>query len=207
MTQYLYLAMNQLLLFVKNPIAGRTKTRLAASVGHDKALDMYQMLLDYTRSQTDALVGVKRLLMYSEAIMKADGWSDDGYQKMVQQGEGLGERMTNAFANAFSDGGTKVIIIGSDCPGITTQILEKAFRALATSEVVIGPALDGGYYLLGMNAYYPDLFMNINWSTERVAEQTRERAATQGLGVTELEPLSDVDTLEDWLGYGWEIPA
>ena len=115
--------------------------------------------------------------------------------------------MENAFADAFGAGGQKVVIIGSDCPGITTSLLEEAFTKLETSYVVIGPATDGGYYLLGMRQFVPHLFRDIAWSTSEVAKQTLAIAAANGFTVAELVALSDVDHVEDWLAYGWEIPA
>lgn len=195
-----------LIIFVKNPIPGKTKTRLAASVGHEKALKMYQQLLDYTEEQTAALPATKKLLFYSEAIVTDDGWSKDVFDKRVQSGPDLGSRMQNALQAAFQEGATQVIIIGSDCPGVTTDLLKSAQEKLEQHEVVLGPATDGGYYLLGMNAFYPSLLQGIAWSTESVATQTRQQAIAAGLTLGELTTLSDVDYLEDWQHYGWAIP-
>lgn len=198
--------MQSLLIFVKNPIAGQTKTRLAASVGHDKALLMYQQLMDYTRQQTAALDETRRLLLYSNFVPNSDTWPSPPFEKYVQEGADLGSRMKNAFRFAFEQGAKRVIIIGSDCPGVTTTLLKEAFATLEVQDVVLGPALDGGYYLLGMRSFYPSLFDDIAWSTETVAAQTLAATEQLGLSVAQLPALSDVDYLEDWLHYGWAIP-
>ncbi|MBB4079349.1 hypothetical protein GGR28_001969 [Lewinella aquimaris] len=195
-----------LLIMIKNPVAGRTKTRLAQDVGHDKALQMYRILMRHTRDQTLGLSGVTRYLHYSEFIDQNDDWPADDFTKLLQVGPGLGERMSAAFERAFAQGHDRVIVIGSDCPGVTAQLLEDAFAALLTHEVVIGPAHDGGYYLLGMRNPHPELFTEVAWSTAEVLEETLARTQEQGLSVKQLTALSDVDHLEDWLGYGWTMP-
>lgn len=198
--------MKSLLLFVKNPIAGQTKTRLAQSVGHEKALKMYQQLMDHTRAQASALKDTQRLLFYSSFIPTADSWPSPLFDKRLQAGNDLGQRMKNAFLQAFEGGSEQAIIIGSDCPGITTPLLEAAFTALDTKELVLGPALDGGYYLLGMKQLHPSLFDAIAWSTAAVADQTLAAAEALHLSTALLPALSDVDYLEDWQSYGWEVP-
>jgi len=114
--------------------------------------------------------------------------------------------MLDGFRIAFEDGYDKVVIIGSDCPGIDTEYLNEAFAALNEHDVVVGPATDGGYTLLGMRTFTPTLFKNIAWSTSEVLPSTLARAAAAGRSVSQLKPLSDVDYLADWLGYGWALP-
>lgn len=198
--------MPALLLFVKNPIAGKTKTRLAADVGDEMALKMYHILTDWTRQQASALTGVDRYLWYSESITANDAWPAELYHKKQQEGPGLGERMEHALTEAFAAGHDRAVIIGSDCPGITTEYLIEAFAALKDHDVVVGPALDGGYTLLGMRSLHPTLFREMEWSTEEVLPVTLQRASEKKLSVKQLSPLSDVDYLEDWLGYGWALP-
>lgn len=198
--------MPALLLFIKNPIPGQTKTRLAADVGNEMALKMYHVLTDWTRKQASALSGIHRYLWYSNGINGEDAWSNTDYDKHLQQGKGLGERMEHAFELAFQQGHDRAIIIGSDCPGITTEYLKEAFAALAEHDVVVGPALDGGYTLLGMRSLHTILFRDMEWSTEKVLPVTLQRAEIKNLSVKQLAPLSDVDYLEDWLGYGWPLP-
>lgn len=195
-----------LLLFIKNPIPGKTKTRLAGDVGNEMALKMYHQLTDWTREQALGLTEADRFLYYSNEVTSGDAWSEQDFHKRLQHPGDLGERMLEGFRAAFEEGYKKVIIIGSDCPGIDTEYLDEAFAALDDSDVVIGPALDGGYTLLGMRSFTPTLFKNIAWSTAEVLPATIARAAAAGRSVTQLKPLSDVDYLADWLGYGWALP-
>lgn len=196
-----------LLIFIKNPELGKAKTRLAATVGDERALKMYRQLLAYTREQTAVLPDVSRHLYYSSFVDQEDEWSGQTFLKFVQRGATLGDRMLGAFEHAFARGHQGAVIIGSDCPGVTTELLQRAFTALKTADVVLGPATDGGYYLLGLRRPQPTLFTDMEWSTETVAEETRARARVRGLRLVELEALSDVDYLADWEGYGWEVPA
>ncbi|MEM8584666.1 MAG: TIGR04282 family arsenosugar biosynthesis glycosyltransferase [Bacteroidota bacterium] len=157
-----------LVIFVKNPIAGKTKTRLASDVGNEMALAMYGQLMDYTRREALKLSGVDRLLYYSDFIPQNDMWSMGGFNRRVQSGADLGERMENAFSEVFSAGADRIIIIGSDCPGVTSDLLVEAFSLLKENDVVLGPALDGGYYLLGMKSLHESLFREMQWSIESV---------------------------------------
>ena len=187
-----------LLLMVKNPIAGKTKTRLAADVGNERALEIYAALTRHTRAQASALPDVTRYLYYSEYVDSADAWPARDYIKLVQTGAGLGDRMSAAFQRAFDRGHERVVIIGSDCPGLTTQLLRESFAALSHDDLVMGPATDGGYYLLGLRHPQPGLFTDMAWSTDQVAGETLRRAQVKGLRIKELPVLSDVDRLADW---------
>ncbi len=195
-----------LILMVKNPVAGKTKTRLAAEVGDAKALEMYAVLTRHTGDQVLGLDQVTRYLHYSEFVDTADDWPNRDFIKLVQVGAGLGERMAAAFDHAFVRDHDRVVIIGSDCPGLTTDVLRQAFAALEDHALVVGPATDGGYYLLGMRHPHPTLFADMEWSTEHVLEDTLARARVRGLSVARLPVLSDVDYLADWQAYGWPIP-
>lgn len=198
--------MQTLIILVRNPVAGHTKTRLAASVGHPKALRMYARLVEHTRLAAAGLKNTRVSVLYSDHLPTDSEWDPDHFELGVQTGNDLGERMTNAFAATFAAGSRRAVIIGSDCPGVTTELLKKAFAALNKDPVVIGPAEDGGYYLLGLDAPRPELFQDIPWSTDRVAELTQQRAREGGLSVGKLPTLRDVDYLEDWLSYGWAVP-
>lgn len=197
-----------LILFIKNPIPGKTKTRLAATVGDEMALKMYNILTEWTREQAEGLgEDVTRYLYYSNEITEGDSWPSDKFIKRVQVGPGLGERMNNAFQDVFAEGHEKAILIGSDCPGITSKYLDNAFQQLDLSDVVIGPALDGGYTLLGSRRSIPELFLDMEWSTDRVLRETLLRADQVNCTVEQLNPLSDVDYIEDWHSYGWPLPT
>jgi uncharacterized protein len=186
-----------LMLFVRNPELGKVKTRLAASVGPEIALDIYLHLLRHTRDITQALP-LDKVVYYSERIEENDLWPDQLYQKKLQPAASdLGEKMKAAFETAFADGYTSVVIIGSDCQQLTPDIINEAFDRLENHEVVIGPALDGGYYLLGMKHLHLELFENKRWSTEHVFPDTLYDIERLHLSHTLLPYLSDVDKLED----------
>jgi rSAM/selenodomain-associated transferase 1 len=167
---------------------------------------MYHILCNWTREQALGLTGADRHLYYSDEIMEPDAWPAEDFHKQLQHPGGLGERMSEGFRAAFAAGYQRVIIIGSDCPGIDSDYLQAALVALENDDVVIGPALDGGYTLLGMRSFIPSLFTDVAWSTAEVLPTTLARAAAADKTVHKLKPLSDVDYLEDWLGYGWAMP-
>ncbi|GAB3532326.1 TIGR04282 family arsenosugar biosynthesis glycosyltransferase [Pontibacter brevis] len=185
-----------LMLFVRNPELGKVKTRLAAAVGEEKALDIYLQLLRHTCQVTKGLP-VQKLVYYSNAVDTNDLWPNEHYQKQVQPQGDLGEKMEGAFAAAFAEGYTAVVIIGSDCLQLTADIVLQAYRQLEQHDVVIGPALDGGYYLLGMNRLYPELFRNKRWSTRHVFPDTLQDVERLQLSHALLPSLSDVDYVED----------
>jgi uncharacterized protein len=189
-------ATQALIIFVKNPVPGKVKTRLARSIGDQQAADVYRQLLLHTKSITYQLNEVDRLVYYADDIAENDLWESSAYEKRQQQGEDLGERMASAFAACFHAGYKRVIIIGSDCVEITTAHIEQAFVALNTKDLVIGPATDGGYYLLGMKKLNQGLFENIPWSTSAVMTRTLLKVNELGLNYLSIETLSDIDDLE-----------
>lgn len=199
--------MNALLIFIKNPMLGQAKTRLAATVGDDRALQIYEALLGHTR-EIALQVEAERLLFYSHFIDIDDAWSPRQFTKQLQAAGDLGQRMTAGFREAFSQSHIqKAVIIGSDCASLTPQIVTAAYHALDTHDFVIGPATDGGYYLLGMRDFHPEVFQDIAWSTEHVAQQTIDRITALGKSYTEVATLSDIDYEEDWARYGWPLPG
>lgn len=183
-----------LILFRKNPELGKVKTRLAASLGDDKALAIYEQLVQLTL--TEAEKTNFELFSYFSSFIPTKDPKDKGHSK-VQVGSDLGERMKNAFEEVFSLGFKKVLIIGTDCPEISSKTLIQASQKLDNYELVIGPAEDGGYYLLGMRALQKDLFEGIAWSTDSVLERTLSKSDQNGLKVCLLEKLNDIDTAED----------
>ncbi|MEX0844241.1 MAG: TIGR04282 family arsenosugar biosynthesis glycosyltransferase [Balneolaceae bacterium] len=188
---------NKLIIFVKNEEAGKVKTRLAKSVGNEKALKIYQKLLAYTAHITKS-VHAQKEVWYSRFIPKNDIWSKGEFGKKIQEGEDLGQRMLNAFRDSFEEGFEHVVIIGSDCEELTQEIITDAFQKLETSDFIIGPAKDGGYYLLGMNSFHTEVFTGINWSTSSVLQQTISIIEEKKAGYILLKELNDIDTLEDW---------
>ena len=189
---------NLLLIFTKNPEIGKVKTRLAKKVGNKVALDIYKFLLQHTFSVTKDLK-VSKEVYYSEEILNDDLWDRAFFGKKLQQGEDLGERMENAFRNSFESGYKKVVIIGSDLFDLQKKDLETAFENLDTSDFVLGPAEDGGYYLFGMNKMDENVFRNKKWGTDSVFGETMKDLETKKVSL--LEVRNDIDTFEDVKEY------
>lgn len=190
-----------LLIFVKNPVPGTVKTRIARTVGNEQAVAVYKHLLAYTQQVTGSIPhrkpAWKRIVYYGDFINPTDGWG--GYEKQLQTGADLGERMLNAFSAEFMAGANRVVIIGSDCLQIKTDHLKQAFQALDTHDVVIGPAADGGYYLLGMKQLHTFLLQNKPWSQPELLTQTLDDLKQNNLSYALLEPLSDIDEWDDYV--------
>jgi len=185
---------NLLLVFTRNPALGKVKTRLAKTVGDKRALEIYTFLLERTRDIA-AKVTADKAVYYSVKIRENDIWDATIFQKHLQVGEDLGIRMLHAFKNGFETGYEKVLIIGSDLYDLTSETIENAFKALENNEVVIGPAEDGGYYLLGMNSLEEKVFKNKDWGTETVRKDTLEDLKDKKVFL--LGELNDVDVFED----------
>jgi len=187
-----------LIVFVRNPVLGKVKSRLAATLGDQKALDIYLALLDYTRSLLSHPAW--ECFVYSDSKWSGgDLW--DGFAVHTQSGEDLGQRMQRAFEEQFASGFEKIVLIGSDCAEITRETLQDAFAALDEANYVIGPAKDGGYYLIGMNRMNATLFANILWSSSEVLELTLERLRPERVNL--LTALRDVDVEADLLACDW----
>ena len=185
---------NLLLVFTRNPELGKVKTRLAKTVGNATALKIYIFLLERTRD-ISVKVSADKAVYYSVKVRENDIWDASIFQKHQQVGEDLGIRMLHAFKNGFKAGYEKVMIIGSDLYDLTAETIENAFIALENNEVVIGPAEDGGYYLLGMNSLEEKVFKNKNWGTETVRKDTLEDLKDKKVFL--LGELNDVDVFED----------
>lgn len=188
---------NTLMVFAKNPVLGKVKTRLAKSIGDPEALEAYLEMLKYTRAVLNELDAVDKEIWYSWKDEPTLDWLDkDCHTKYQKEGD-LGSKLQYAFRTAFLTS-NKVVVIGTDCPEISEAHLQHAFEALDRYDAVLGPAEDGGYYLIGMNKYHPDVFNNIDWSTEFVANQSRSQIAKLGWSLTELETLQDIDTVAEY---------
>jgi rSAM/selenodomain-associated transferase 1 len=197
-----------LLIFAREPVLGRVKTRLAAGIGPEAALAVYRELLTLTATAV-AEAQVPATVWLAEAptspanpTQPQPEWP--GLPWRVQPAAGsLGDRMAHAFAEAFAAGAARVVIIGTDCPGLSADLLRQAFNQLKTHDLVVGPADDGGYYLLGLNVLQPALFANKDWSTATVLPDTLTDAAQLNLRVAQLPTLHDVDSAQDlatWRG-------
>jgi uncharacterized protein len=185
-----------LLIFVKKPEPGKVKTRLAKSIGDEKAIMIYHHLLGRTLEITRGLLQDK-FVFYHPEIVYNDLWAEEGYYKRQQASGNLGEKMKAGFHSLFQQGYGRVCVIGSDCYTLTTGILEDAFNSLNEHDVCIGPSEDGGYYLLGMKRLHSDFFTNKTWSTNSVFTATMADAARLNLSVCRLPILNDVDNIDD----------
>ncbi|MGB5428944.1 TIGR04282 family arsenosugar biosynthesis glycosyltransferase [Eudoraea sp.] len=183
-----------LLIFTRNPKLGKCKTRLAAVIGDQAALDIYMILLRHTAAITKDLDCSKEVY-YSEEISENDLWDKDNYAKQLQEGNDLGERMYNAFKSGFQKGYKKIIIIGSDIYDLNSETIEAGFNSLENSDFVIGPAADGGYYLIGMKTLNHEIFLNKNWGTETVLEDTLSNLTHKEIQLLQIK--NDIDVYED----------
>ncbi len=189
---------NALIIFVRNLEKGKVKKRLAKNIGDDKALAVYKYLLEYTK---DVAVSCKYNLFvfYSNYIHINDVFDDHIFSKHLQEGNDLGEKMLNAFKKVFDLHCKNVCMIGSDCYDLQIEILNEAFDKLHANDIVIGPSADGGYYLLGMKKLHFDFFVNKDWGTSTVLDDTLETITTLELTCAQLKELNDIDTIDDLL--------
>jgi rSAM/selenodomain-associated transferase 1 len=194
------ISQNHLLIFARLPELGQVKTRLAHTIGEPAALEIYRELLTRTRVAAEPFGGQKTVWLTQPAsplnpAAVATEWP--GYVWQPQPEGDLGGKMQTAFQQAFDSGARAVVIIGTDCPGLTSQHLHHAFELLISHDVVVGPAADGGYYLLGMTMLHEKLFQDKAWSTASVLADTLADAAYLSLRVAHLPTLHDVDTADD----------
>lgn len=196
-----------LMVFVKNLLPGTVKTRIAKDIGMDAALEVYKELLNYTAEVVDKVDGEKvdKGIYYNQYVELYDDWDSEKYQKHVQVGNTLGEKMLNAFTEAFERGYERVVIIGSDTLEIEASHIHKAFSSLDKNDVVFGPAEDGGYYLLGLNNIFPALFEEKDYSHEHVLNEAIDEVEKFGMSFELLDKLHDIDTMEDLKRAGYEV--
>jgi rSAM/selenodomain-associated transferase 1 len=185
-----------LIIFVKNPEIGKVKTRLAASIGDHKALEVYLHLLQHTAKLAQG-ISVDKTVYYADQVEENDLFENTVFKKEVQVEGDLGVKMNAAFEQSFQLGCNKVIIIGSDCLELSTDDLERAFELLETNDVVLGPAIDGGYYLIGLKRAFNQLFEHKPWSTDQVLQLTIKDIKRAQKTLAFLDEKRDIDTLED----------
>ena len=195
---------NALLIFTRNPELGKVKTRLAKTIGNEKALTVYKDLLLHTRNETQA-IDCDKFVFYDSEIVENDIWSGTSYQKKLQSNGDLGQRMHDAFKTLFEMGYSNCIIVGSDLFDLKAIIIETAFKELLNHEVVIGPAEDGGYYLLGLKKDDHAIFQNKDWGTASVFKATMRDLENKKIGL--LDTLNDIDTFEDLERSSYDIAA
>lgn len=185
---------NLVMVFTRNPELGKVKTRLAKTIGEQSALNIYNFLLNHTETVIRN-IDCDKAIYYSVKVRDNDIWDPFLYSKHLQQGKDLGKRMYNAFLDTFSEGYKKVVIVGSDLFDLQPKHIEIAFRKLDSYEVVIGPAEDGGYYLLGMKTIHSQVFTTKEWGTSTVFENTINDLQNESVFL--LEELNDIDVYDD----------
>lgn len=185
----------------KNPIKGKVKTRLSVDLGDEATLLLYKKLMSVTRQITTNL-DVDKHIFYSDFIDLEDDWESSDYKKHLQiQNKDLGLKMKSAFQTTLKNNISKCVIIGTDCPYITQDIINSAFYKLNDYDAVIGPAVDGGFYLLGVKSIDTLLFDDITWSSNKVLNQLIKNLNKQNLKHYLLQELEDIDDLQCYNRY------
>lgn len=195
---------NLLGFFAKFPEPGKVKTRLAKDIGPGAAAAFYRRITEYVLKRTSPLdSGYLRIVFYTPDAMRQrfEEWLRSEVMR-PQRGTDVGERMANALEEMFEMGAKKAIVVGADIPGLHRGIIDRAFGALDSADIVVGPALDGGYYLIGMKSTHPEIFLNIDWGTGEVFSKTVFNIKKMGLHYCTVESLFDVDSLDDFKKAG-----
>ncbi|MBA3557259.1 MAG: TIGR04282 family arsenosugar biosynthesis glycosyltransferase [Gemmatimonadaceae bacterium] len=187
-------------IFARAPDVGKVKTRLASELGEREALDIYVRLAETTVGVVASLSGCDRVIAYTptDSDVRMRDWLGAGFTYEAQCDGDLGARMAHAFDRRFEKNAERVMLIGTDAPGIDSRILEEGFVALGHNDVVFGPALDGGYYAIGLRSPQRILFENISWSAKDTLFRSMVAAQRSGLSVHLLPQLTDIDTAQDW---------
>ncbi len=183
-----------LIIFTRNPELGKVKTRLAKTIGDEGALKIYIHLLQHT-STSVVQIKADKFVFYTKSINNNDVWDSTLFRKKLQYGEDLGMKMENAFNELFLLGYKEIVILGSDIFDLQPKHIEDAFHKLENHDVVIGPAKDGGYYLLGMKTLHPQVFKNKKWGTDTVFQNTINDLQSESVFL--LKVLNDIDVYED----------
>lgn len=192
--------MQCVILFMKAPVKGQVKTRLASAIGDEHALELYSLFIRDTLFMLDAACIDYLITYYPQSglpVLKA--LVGDSIRCMPQRGGDFGDRLLNSFLDAFSLGYSEVVLIGSDSPDLPSSIIQKAFATLSEADAVIGPAVDGGYYLIGFkrSSFLPEAFTGFEWSTDKVFSATVSKIESSGMRVCALQKWGDVDTIDD----------
>lgn len=193
--------MDKLIIFARAPRVGQVKTRLALQVGAAKACEIYRELL------STVIQNLRKLRVVQVQFSPADGAGElreflpQGWGLTPQSPGDLGARLASAFESAFQNGAAKIVVIGSDCPSLKEKDVRDAWRELDQHDLVLGPAADGGYWLIALKKPCPELLAGIPWSTDQVLAKTLAQAKQLGMRIQLLRILSDIDTLKDWQEY------
>lgn len=190
----------RLIMFTRIPEPGKTKTRLHPVLTPSEAARLHRKLTEKTVKVAKRLCKNDVILevhVTGGTIQSAKEWLGDDLCIKKQHGGNLGQKMSGAFSHAFKSGVGSVVLIGTDCPDLSGEILNEAFESLEENDVVIGPAVDGGYYLIGLRKYFPGIFENIPWGAGDVFKKTMNRIKSSDLKYHTLTELRDIDRPED----------
>ncbi len=190
-------AASRLIVFVKAPRPGFVKTRIAQALGAETAAAVYRALATRVLANLAGLERVELRFAPDDALTEINPWLRPGWSARPQGAGDLGARLHRAFVEAFATGARHVVVIGSDCPDVQPEDIQRAWHSLATADLALGPARDGGYWLIGLTQAQPRLFAEMPWSTAEVLPQTLGRADALGLRVARLRELADVDSAAD----------
>ena len=193
---------DQLIIFTRYPTVGQVKTRLITALGAVGAAELHRQMAVHTLAQVQELQKNHPLMVTiyfagQQHRSKMVDWLGAEWQYQQQVEGDLGVRMVKAFSDTLQLGMRKVVIIGTDCPSLTAGIIQDSFKQLSDHDLVLGPAIDGGYYLIGLRSIIPELFIDIPWSTDVVLSKTMEIAQQQHLSTALLPTLADVDRPAD----------
>jgi rSAM/selenodomain-associated transferase 1 len=195
------LAMNGdylLIIFLKEPVAGRVKTRWGREISDLLKAELYRAIVEDILDQTRSSLYQRHLFCWPPSgLNRIRKWLGEEYLIAIQEGDDLGRRMHNAFHRAFKQGYERVVLVGTDIPHLQAKGVEEAFRALDENDLCVGPSMDGGYYLIGMKRLISTLFHNIPWSTDKVFALTELRASEAGIRLVRLPVMRDLDTFPD----------
>ncbi len=191
----------RLILFARFPVAGKVKTRLIPALGAEGAAALHRRLVLRTLRTAHALCQSQNVELEirfaGDSKNEMQHWLGDDWLCRPQSDGDLGQRMAGAFADSFREGSPATVIIGSDCPSLTSETLAAAFESLMTNPVVFGPATDGGYYLIGLTRPLPEIFQGVEWGTETVLAQSLGILGQMGLKPALLQSRDDLDRPED----------
>ncbi len=204
---------DRLIVFTRYPEPGKVKTRMIPALGRVGAAELHRAMTEHTVATVGSFHAMQAQAMHPVRVsvsvaggdttehqdlllLQMGQWLGEGMEYQIQVGDDLGQRMLNAFCDALQ-GADRAVIIGTDCPGITPMLLADAFARLHSHDIVLGPATDGGYYLIGLRQVVEDLFVGIAWGTDQVFVTTVAIAEAHNLTIARLPVLSDVDRPED----------
>ncbi len=192
---------NHLIIFTRYPLPGKTKTRMIPALGEKGAANLQKQMTQHTiktARQLQSFLSVSLEIRYTDgnqALMQK--WLGDNLNYQPQVAGDLGKKMHMAAVEAFATGKQRIVMIGIDCPDLTTHILKTAFSHLKSHDLVLGKAKDGGYYLIGFNRLIPQIWQDISWGSSQVFAQTVAKIKHLGIKASYLKELNDIDRPED----------